>query len=562
MTPLPEFNPLTASARVLKPIRRLTPTYTTWQEEVWDYFDRLGEFESGVDWLAKTMSRVRLLAAEVSPGGDEPQVIESGPAAEAIERLAGGTAGQAQLTKEFTLHLSVPGEGWLLGEAPEGSAGGLTGEETWSVKSADELRVSRARIDGQATYEVREGDSSTAWRPVSPNSLVVRVWDPHPRFGWQADSAARHARGSMLKLDLINKRIIATILSRLASNGILLYDKTRLSLPASSDTPEDGQATDPFAQTLVDVAARGIKDPTSPEATIPIPIGFELQGELQNVRPELLLRHITFASEVDDKLVGQRESAIRELATSLDMPAEVMLGLGAVNHWSAWQIEESGLKIHVSPKAELICYSLTTGYMIPTLKAMGANLTGPNGGKIIVWYDPSEVTARPDKSANVVLAYDRLEANGDALRRETGLDDGDKPDPAELRAMILKKQAGMPALSAAAFEEITGKAEVTIQPASEDSAPEDMEDVESETGPPGTKDEAPPAPGEEMPKAASLIEALGGMSVEDLLQFRAAIEERLPQPGPMSTWLPAGEPGLTLNGRRGKLSPAGHETEM
>jgi hypothetical protein len=339
----------------------------------------------------------------------------------------------------------------------------------------------------------------------------------------------------------------------------MLYDKARLSLPPR-ESPEDGTEVDAFAELLVSVASRGIKDPTSPEAVIPIPIGFSLQGELANVNPDLLLRVVNFSSDVDKALVDQRESAIRELATSLDMPAEVLLGMGDVNHWSSWQIEESGLKIHVSPKAELICYCLTTGYLIPTLKAMGADLTGPNGGKIVTWYDPSELAVRPDKSANVVLAYDRLEASGDALRREVGLDDGDKPDKKELEAMVLKAIVKQAQLAPAAFLGLTGKPlPAGAEPAapSENQAPAEPPPTEEETsstaGPPKTENEPPPPPGEAppaapvkpaQPAAASIISGLESLSNEDAITLWTALGERLAQQPtePVSPWVRAGEP--------------------
>lgn len=447
-TTLPSYNALVSSAQRILPKRRLTPTYESWQAELWDYYDRLGEFEAGISWQSNTMSRVRLLAAELSITGDEPTPIDdpNHPAVQAVSRLAGGTGGQAQLMREFTTHLSVPGECWLVGEQPFATPGdeeaarmmGGEGpmEETWSIKSADEIRVARKRIDDKATYEVREGESQTSWRLISPDSLVVRVWDPHPRFGWRADSAARHCIGALMELDLINKRIVATVMSRLASNGILLYDKSRLSIPSQGEQPEGAEKVDPFGALLVEVASRAIKDPTSPEASLPIPIGFDIES-LQDVDPRLLLQFLSPDNTLDAKLLDQRESAVRRLATSMDMPPEILLGMGGINHWGQWQIEESGIKVHVSPKAELVCYSLTTGYLVPSLRAEDAPLVGPNGGRIVVWYDPSEITTRPDKSETVMQLYDRMEVSGRTLRRESGLSEEDAPTDEERQLMAI-----------------------------------------------------------------------------------------------------------------------------
>jgi hypothetical protein len=504
--PLPAFNSLTASAQIVKPLRRLAPKYETWQTELWDYYDRLGEYADGIGWLAKTMSRVRLCAAEVVPGGDEPQRIEEGPAAEAVQRLAGGTAGQAELMKESTIHLSVPGEGWLVGERGISEdrmiEEGLVDREWWSMRSADEIKVSTKRDDrGRPTFEVR--DEEAGWRPISADSIVLRLWDPHPRFGWEADSAGRHARGAMLKLDMLNKRIIATIVSRLAGNGILVYDMNRLSVPENKGPTEDADENeDPFARMLVEAAARGIADPVSAEAVIPMPLGADI-GDGERFDPELILRHVTFSNPLDEKLMDLREGAVRELARSLDMPADVMLGLADVNHWTAWQIDESGTKIHVSPKAETVVHGLTKGYLVPTLKAADAPLFGPNGGRIVVWYDTSEITQRPDRSANMVLAYDRFEVNGTALRREIGADDDDKPTPAQLREMVIKQAARQPATLLTALQ-ILGEDVPAAPGESEQEVAEEPPDVDRPAdGPPDTQDEPPPPPDDDVDELAA-----------------------------------------------------------
>lgn len=451
-SPLPAYNALVAAARILPATKIHDPKYDSWQDQAWQMYDQVGEFEAAISWKANAMSRVRLLAAEVVPGGDEPEPITKGPAAEAMERLAGGTGGQAQLMKSMTIHRTVVGEGWLVGETPTNGT-----PETWRVCSADELRVKNDR------YELREGDGRAAYRPLATNSMVVRFHTPHPRFGWQADSETRHALGALSELDLANKRIVAELISRLASNGILLYNKQALSFP-SVEQPEGADQVDPFAQILVDVASRGIKDPTSAEATIPIPIGFDLgDASMADVDPRFLLQLIQMSGGLDEKLLTQRESAVRRVATVMDMPPEILLGVGGMNHWGAWAVEETAVKIHIAPGAEADTHALTLGYLEPTLKAAGAPLVGPNGGRLVVWYDPSEITTRADKSSDTQAAYDRGEASGAALRRESGLSEGDKPSPAQLREWAVIQMLASPLTAPAAWEILNGR-EATAEP--------------------------------------------------------------------------------------------------
>lgn len=525
-SPLPSYNAVVASARPVLPQKKLTFQYDSWQSQAWDYYDRIGEFESAVNWKANSVSRVRLVAAELSGIGEEPVPLDSDhPAAQAMERFAGGTGGQAQLMREITIHDSVVGEGWLVGEADD-----VMGEH-WFVASADELR-SNAKGTG---FELRIGeDDRKGWRPLDGNASVIRIWNPHPRYGWRANSDAFHALGALLELDLISKRIIAEIISRLTSNGVLLYDKQRLSLPSANQPPDGADQVDPFAQMFVDVASRGVQDPVSAEATIPIPIGFDL-GDATDIDPKLLMQHIKFSEFMDDKLLAERDSAVKRLATSLDMPPEQLLGMGDLNHWGAWQIEESGIKIHISPTVERFAYGITTGFLHPYLKAAEQPLTGPNGRPVVVWYDPSEITVRPDRSTNTLAAYDRNEVSGEVLRREIGLsEDGDAPTPAQRREWVENFLARQPATAAGVLAAMGGDDVQTDQDGAETEPVDDGQDA-------GTPDT-----GQDPPPSADDVD-LAGMSNQEftLLYQRISreLEDRVDQyAAPTSAWVEAHEP--------------------
>lgn len=416
-------------------LRQRNPfSYTSWQEEVWAFYDAEGEFGWSVDWLTKAMSRVRLTAAEVLTGGDEPAVLDTGPAAEQIARLGAGDGGHGGILAALTPQLSVPGEGWLVGEQyPQGG-------ESWCVRSTDEIRMSTAR---GASYEVREDDQ--LWRPLGDRSFVTRVWDPHPRLHYRATSAAQRALPILRRIDLLDRRITATLVSRLAMNGLLLIPQE-----GSFTTPKQyAESDDPFVAMLIDVASNNIKNPGSASAAIPMPVRFT---------KDLIekWKHLTFGDGITKELLDERTAELRRLATAVNVPAEVVLGMGDINHWSAWQLEESAIKLHVSPLAELICNALTIGYLRPLLAADGAPLVGPNGGHIVCWYDTSELTARPDKTDPAFRAYDRFELSGEALRRETGFGEDDAPDNGELKQQILKRLATTIQLGVFALDQLTG----------------------------------------------------------------------------------------------------------
>lgn len=446
---------LTSAATPLRVGRdRITPANAQWQTEVWAFYDDLSEFGYGVDWLAEMVSRVRLLAARAPAGdGDEPAPVdlddldkdlpevEARLAAELVAELAGGMGGQAQMLGQLTVQLSVPGEGWLVGETLG------DGGTRWEVRSTDELRTARsgASSGGAQGIEVIDEHTSAggmvAWRRLADDSLVVRIWRPHPRYRYQADSPARHARSTMRELELANRRIQTDYLSRLASAGVWLIPE-EVTFPAD---PRFADEPDPFVAELIDTASTAIATPGSAAAAIPIPLRVPA-----DMIEQLAKGFIDFTTTADDQLLEKRASAIRRLATGLNLPAEVLLGMGDVSHWGQWFTEESAIKTNISPIVELICQCLTVGYLWPRLAAAG--LAEPKDW--LVWYDPSELTVRPDRSDDAIAAYDRLELSGDALRRETGFSEADRPDDEELKRLVLLKMATDPAQATAALEEL------------------------------------------------------------------------------------------------------------
>jgi hypothetical protein len=396
-----------------------------WQREVWDFYDSLGEFRQGVQWKANMLSRVRLVAAKRGPGSEDPEIVTSGLAAELVAELAGGIGGQAALMSSFSTYFDVPGECYLIGETLS------NGANRWYVRSIDEIREPQT----VGPYRIREG---TRWRELPENSMVVRAWRPHRRNHWIADSPARPARQLMREIELLNRHIASQYMSRLASAGVIIFPD-EVTFPTRAEFADE---PDPFVAEWIEIAAEAIRTPGTAAAVVPIPI--KVPGEYVDK-----VRHIDFTLRLDDQIVQKRDSALTRLAISLDMPPEALLGTTGVNHWSAWLIDEQGVKIHVSPTVELVCDALTTGYLTPRLKAAGEN---PDDW--LMWYDAADLILHPDRSQAALDAYDRLEIDGDAYRRETGFDDSDKPSNDELRKMILMKAALQPVNTFAAMDEL------------------------------------------------------------------------------------------------------------
>ena len=473
------------------------------QKEAWQFYRALGEVQFAIGvWLAGCISRVRLQAAELQPGGDEPAPILEGEIADLVASLAGGGGGQAAMMKKFAVHLNVPGDSYLVSEDPDGS--GDPSKFIWNVYSSSELKIAKRN---PLTYQVMEYEGR--WRTLTDEYMVCRVWNPDDEFSWKAQSSVQASLPILREVDYWNRYIIALLLSRLALNGILL-------IPAEASLPADERfkdQPDPFLAKIVDTASKAIKNPGTAAAAIPMPL--KVPGDMIEK-----FKHLTFNTDIGDHVQEHRQAALVRLATSLNIPAEVLTGMEKMNHWGAWQLEESAIKIHISPIVEIICHGLTRGFLEPLAKAMNVDLVGPGGGRVVIWYDPSELTQQPDRAGEAQAAYDRGELTGESLLSESGLDRDDIPSMDEFKTIALKKIAmsgGADALQALAA--LTGdESLVPPPPVPQGDVPSSSPDTQQgpsdsqptdQNGPPNTRNAPPPANS----PAARINDILSGVGV-------------------------------------------------
>lgn len=469
----------TSSARLLaqRPAGLKLPTTATWQAKLWEYYDEVPEFRFGVGWMANGLSRVNLATA-VAPAnqGDEPTLLrppddEGDPplspldleAMALVGAIAGGPDSQGRMLASAAIQLSVPGSFYILVEAEPGDQvpadpaveAGITIDDAeadedlapapepswvWRILSTDEIKV-----DGEV-YKRRCGDDK--WADVNMDAFVlVEVKHDHPHNHWLADSPARAVLGTLRQIHLLDEHINATATSRLAGSGILgiaagaqamtVRQGPRQNVndddPAEYDEGEEVVEND-LAQDIYESATQPIADRGVASAVVPYMVEIPLDVLMAGAK---MFEYQTFWSEFSDAVEGLRNAAIKRLAIGLDMPPEVLLGMADSNHWTAWQIEETAITLHLEPMAEVICQAMTDGFLRPALRAMGHS--DVEAARYLVWYDTTDLTTRPDRSDDAIAAYDRIEITSDALLTELGLPTSYKPKPPEVRERLLMK---------------------------------------------------------------------------------------------------------------------------
>lgn len=390
-----------------------------WQREAWNYFRALGELNFAIDsWLSNCVSRIKLVAAEIVPGSDEPTILTEGDFADIVAEFAGGQVNQSAVMKRASIQVSVPGDSYIVTEDDP-----ILGFRTTKVYSSSEIRIINRR--DPLSYQVMT--QRNLWRSLSPEAIVSRCWWPDAEFAWRASSPCEAALPIMREIDMYNRYIMSVLLSRVSNNGIF-FIPNEVTMPAKDAFK--GQP-DPFVAEWIDIATRATANPGSAASSLPMPI---------SVPAEMIekFRHLTFHTEMDDKVLDKRETAIGRLARTLNMPPEAMTGMGDVNHWGQWQISEDSVKIHIAPVVEVIVHALTETYAYPVAASLGVSLVGPNGGQCIMWYDASALYQQPDRSKEASDLNEKLIISDEATRRESGFDEKDKPSIPELREMGLR----------------------------------------------------------------------------------------------------------------------------
>ncbi|HWF25161.1 MAG TPA: hypothetical protein VG275_06930 [Solirubrobacteraceae bacterium] len=398
-----------------------------WQSDAWNYRDAIGELRYAVNFLANCSARMRIFPACYPEGGesDLPVALEEVPGipeqvistcAQAIQDLGNGRMAISGMMHGVSTNKSVAGEFYLLGRTDP-----QTSEERWSVRSVDELVVYDDVWHLREIPDDRQ-NGIIPWIKLEPELTVIsRCWTPHPRFQLLADSPFKAMLDDCESLTILRRMIRATGRSRLASRGLLLVpDELSLKLPLDDDSDPEA---DPFMAALSQAMMAPMANEGTADGVVPIVI----RGPADALEK---MRLLEMAQSFDERASKTREEMLGVLATTFDLPKEVILGIVDLNHWSAWQVDDNTFRHHVEPHVIGCCDDLSGAYFRPYLLAAGIEEQWVN--RLVLWYDPTELVTHPDRAADAQKLYDAMALSGKSLRAATGFTEEDAPTVQEL----------------------------------------------------------------------------------------------------------------------------------
>lgn len=395
-----------------------------WQVRAWELYDIVEVFHYGAQWVGNTLSRARLVAHQNGALTTNQQALDL------LESFFGGADNHGEFLRQAGIHMTVAGEGYVLGQE-------VDGKDEWCIAASTEVRSSTSG------YKV-EGED------VPDDALLIRLWRPHPRMRNVSDSPTRPLLPILTQIDELTKYVSSQLDSRLSGAGLLLLpSETVFPTPVTNGDVTAQTGLNAFISELAETMAEAKKSPEAASARVPTIV--QAPGDVLDK-----IKHLTFWTELDQNAEALRNEAIRRLALGLDMPPEALLGTADMNHWSSWQMEESLIKSHSEPLLHLLTQCLTEGYLRVGLIALGMSEEEADTFEVVA--DTSEMRLRPNRSKEAIELWDRGVIKGEVVLRENGFDPEndamDEKERAEWLTVKLAQGSPSPELVAAAVESL------------------------------------------------------------------------------------------------------------
>lgn len=444
-----------------------------WQKQAWGYYNTLGEIHYGAGFYARMLSGVRLFCEARDAAGEWAEIEDgASPFVAQLERLENARGGMAGLQGGYGTLTFVQGESMLtctlegygtdsLGEPlldPDGEAY----TEVWEMLSSAELSYAK----GEKIYTRRRNGTGTGEKfpetdpddPQPGTMIAYRFYHRDPAYSGLADSSMRAVLADCEELLLLKQSIRNTARNRGAGNGVLILPS---SMGGDLIDTGDGVMVPKNAKMIFDALTAPIANEQAASAVSPVILFAPPDTTTQTAF------HIDLRGAALYRETGLRDECIRRIAIGLDMPPEALLGTAGVNHWTAWQIDESAWKNHGAPVARELVEQLTSALIKPLALDLGID---PKDVRI--WYDPTDVVEDPDRGRAAQEAHGNLTISDKAYREATGWEEEDAPDDAEWekRSTIIRRprqanpEQGVPPQGQASVtpERVIGMAEAAV----------------------------------------------------------------------------------------------------
>jgi hypothetical protein len=441
----------TAAATRLRDVGAKQFERQEWQEEAYGHVNAIGELGYVVALLADTVARGDMVILErdletgdvivPSKNDDGEDIIEGDRqiAEKGLLAFRGPSGDWRTITRMAAEADVIAGEGHLIGVPLDGQ------QIAWEFLSIMEIETDRT---GEKTVRKRHAKrrQSVEQEVLPPATYTSRYHRRDPQHSGDATSALRRVAASCREVVLLTQLVEATIKSHIPAGILLVADE--LSLPVG---PEDELSGDPEVDPLLEILtqhlSRPIEDRRSAAALVPL---------LLNAPAELLDKALKLVQLDPQRMdpaaaIDLRENSLGRIATGLDVPPEIMQGLGGLNHWTGATVSKDFIEKHVIPIGERLAQFFTIAYLRRVLMD-AEGWDEARAERFEVAYDPAVLLSRADAAASADSLWRDRVISDDARIRAHGFDpDEDRPKEEERFRRYVEAIALSPSVTNKAF---------------------------------------------------------------------------------------------------------------
>jgi hypothetical protein len=400
-----------------------------WQQQALYYAKIVPELSFASQFYAKMMRNLRIFPALLDPDGRMHRIEDELPV-RLLNRIQDPGGGISAIMGSYGRLGFITGEGQLFGRF-------LGGErEEWRFVWNDELTVDGAPGETPISVTWKPQTASTgetyAW---GTEAICYRFWTPDPARSGDAWSPMRAVVAQVApELVALTAAVMATATSRTVQ-GLVLIPQEIAPAPAEGGSDED-PLMEPLMEDLVNHLIAQKENAGTAEAAAP----FILSGAhefLDQVRKVEL--HDTQNDYAEQAL---RRESVERAAQGLDMPKEMLTGVGQTNHWAAKQIMDDRWRSHGSEMGQQFCNDLNQAYFRPALRDAGWD----RWRETVIGMDDSAIIMPADMLDPVREAIKVGAIGRSGLRKLLNIPEDMAPDDAEEEKLIeiITKGALMP----------------------------------------------------------------------------------------------------------------------
>lgn len=400
-----------------------------WQESAYAFAREIPEIGQAIEHTANTVKNCDLVVLVRGDEGEAPAEPESQGDIALRALVSEMSDSYDEILYSMARALQIAGECYLVGEGVDGNEAenGLT----WEVYSIREM------VPKGQTWEIMGIDG---FRPLPDEAVVDRLHRPDAEYRFRASSPMRRVLSLCGQLLLLEQNVKAIAESRLSAQVWYMPEDITLHTVDETQASASGPNAkmNPVVRKFLEHASAPINNPDSAARLVPLVMTGPEDG-----KDRMGIIDVTRAPDAVQSVL--REEVITRIARGLDIPIEVIFGIGDTNHWTSYGISAQFLGDHIEPLGNRIAAFLTRKYLRPMLMA-GYDMDADEASKYRVVFDTSPVTSRVDDGPATRAAFDRGVASEERYRSSIGLTSADAPEIDEkilkdLRAVIMGAKA-------------------------------------------------------------------------------------------------------------------------